>query len=218
MSKTDAQLQLDVIDELRFDPRVGSAEIGVVTTSGVVTLTGQVDSYARKRDAVAAAERVGSVRSVVNEITVSLPASHKRTDTDLTHAVASTLKRNVQIPDERIKACAAGGWVWLVGNVEWQYQIDVADRAVRHITGVRGMSNLLRVERRASLPDVTQRIKRAIKRHAELEAKRIAVQAIDGRVTLRGTVRSCAERAEAERTAWSARGVTAVEDELLVRL
>jgi osmotically-inducible protein OsmY len=218
MTKTDAQLQRDVIEELRWDPSVGTAELGVAVKSGVVTLSGQVNSFAKKYAAVRAVERVAGVRAIAEDVSVVLPMSLKRTDTDVAHAVVSTLKWDVQVPDEKVKARVDDGWVWLEGEVEWQYQSAAAERAVRNLTGVRGVTNLLQVKKRASVPDVKERIESALKRHAELDAHRIQVDAIDGRVILRGNVRSWAERQDAEFAAWSAPGVSKVEDQLLVQI
>src|SRR5512146_3427556 len=167
MIKTDVQLQRDVIDELRWDPSVGAAEIGVAVKNGVITLSGQVESFAKKYAAVRAVERVAGVRAVAEELTVVLPGSFKRTDTDLAHVVASTLKWDVQVPDEKVKARIEDGWVWLEGEIEWQYQSIAAERAVRNLTGVKGVTNLLQVKKRASIPDVKQHIENALKRHAE---------------------------------------------------
>lgn len=216
MIKTDMQLQRDVIDELHFDPAVGTAEIGVAAKNGVVTLMGQVDSYARVYAAIRAAERVAGVRALADELVVSLPMAFKRTDTDLAHNVASTLKWDVQVPDEKVQARVEDGWVWLEGEVDWRYQSTAAERAVHNLTGVRGVTNLLRVKKSASAADVKQHIENALKRHAELDAKTIRVESNDGRVTLHGNVRSWAERSEVEQAAWSAAGVSAVDDELVV--
>jgi osmotically-inducible protein OsmY len=218
MIKTDAQLQRDVIDELRFDPAVGSAEIGVAVKNGVITLTGQLESYAKKYAAIRATERVAGVRAIAEELTVVLAGSFHRTDVDLAHAVASTLTWDVQVPDDKVKARVEAGWVWLEGEVEWQFQSIAAERAIHNLTGVRGVTNLLQIKKRPSAPDVRERIESAFKRHAELDSKQIAVEAIDGRVTLRGKVRSWAERQDAEFAAWSAPGVTKVDDELLVQI
>ncbi len=216
MLKTDMQLQHDVIEELRFDPAVATAEIGVAAKNGVVTLTGDVESFARKYAAVRAAERVAGVRALADEIVVALPMAFKRTDTELAHAVASTLTWDVRVPDEKVRARIEDGWVWLEGEVDWRYQSTAADQAVRNLTGVRGVTNLLRVKKSASAVDVKQRIENALKRHAELDANSIRVEASDGCVTLHGNVRTWAERYEAEQAAWSAPGVSAVDDEILV--
>jgi osmotically-inducible protein OsmY len=218
MIKTDVQLQRDVIDELRWDPSVGTAEIGVAVKNGVVTLTGQVESFAKKYAALRAAERVAGVRVIAEELTVVLPGSFKRTDTDLAHVVASTLKWDVQVPDERVKARVEDGWVWLEGEVDWQYQCAAAERAIRNLTGVKGVTNLLQVEKRPSMSDVKRHIENALKRHAELDADKISIETTDGRVTLKGKVRSWSERQDAEHAAWSAPGVTNVNDELLVEV
>lgn len=218
MIKTDSQLQRDVIDELRFDPSIGSEEIGVAAKNGVVTLSGQVSNYAKKSAVVRAAERVAGVRAIAEELTVVLPSSFKRTDTDLAHSVAAVLKWDVSVPDDKLKARVDDGWVFIEGEVDWQYQSASADRAIRNLTGVRGVTNLLQVKKRASVPDLKQRIESALKRHAELDAGQIRVEALDGRVTLRGEVRSWSERQDAEWAAWGAPGVSTVDDELVVRV
>jgi osmotically-inducible protein OsmY len=214
--KTDSQLQRDVLDELKFDPRVGDAEVGVAVRDGVVTLSGYVDSYARKIAAERAVERVGGVRAVAEELEVKLPGALARSDTDIAHQVASALRWDIEIPDNKLTARVEKGWVWLEGEAEWQYQRMAAERVVRYLTGVKGVTNLIKIRPRVSTYDVTKRIKEALHRSAEQDVKKIQVEAADGRVTLRGTVRSFAERQDAERAAWAAEGVMAVEDRLVV--
>ena len=216
MIRMDAQLQRDVIDELRWDPAVDSAEIGVSAKDGVVTLSGQVDTFARKYAAVRAVERVAGVRAIAEELKVVIPTIYHRTDVDLAHAAANALMWDVQVPDEKVLARVEAGWVWLEGEVTWQFQSKAAERAVRNLVGVKGVTNLLKIKAIASAPDVKQRIENALKRHAELDAKHIQVETRDGRITLKGQVRSYAEREDAERAAWAAPGVTHVEDELAV--
>jgi osmotically-inducible protein OsmY len=215
--KTDLQLQRDVLDELKFEPSIREAEIGIAAMAGVVTLTGFVDSYAEKFSAERTAERVGGVKAVADEIKVKLPGAHQRSDTDIAHAVVNALRWDIQVPDDRIKATVDDGWIALDGEVEWQYQKWAAEGAVRNLTGVKGVSNLLTVKpRNASTHEVGQKIKDSMRRHAERDADRITIEAKDGRVTLRGTVSSFAERQDAERAAWQALGVTNVEDLIAV--
>jgi osmotically-inducible protein OsmY len=215
--KTDLQLQRDVLDELKFEPSIREAEIGIAAMAGVVTLTGFVDSYAEKFSAERTAERVGGVKAVADEIKVKLPGAHQRSDTDIAHAVVNALRWDIQVPDDRIKATVDDGWIALDGEVEWQYQKWAAEGAVRNLTGVKGVSNLLTVKpRKASTHEVGQKIKDSMRRHAERDADRITIEAKDGRVTLRGTVSSFAERQDAERAAWQALGVTNVEDLIAV--
>ena len=215
--KTDLQLQRDVLDELKFEPSIREAEIGIAAKGGVVTLTGFVDSYAEKFSAERTAERVGGVKAVADEIKVKLPGTYQRSDTDIAHAVVNALRWDIQVPDDRIKATVDDGWIALDGEVEWQYQKWAAEGAVRNLTGVKGVSNLLTVKpRKASTHEVGQKIKDSMRRHAERDADKITIEAKDGRVTLRGTVSSFAERQDAERAAWQALGVTNVEDMIAV--
>jgi osmotically-inducible protein OsmY len=215
--KTDLQLQRDVLDELKFEPSIREAEIGIAAKGGVVTLTGFVDSYAEKFAAERTAERVGGVKAVADEIKVKLPGTHQRSDTDIAHAVVNALRWDIQVPDDRIKATVEEGWIALEGDVEWQYQKWAAEGAVRNLTGVKGVTNLIAVKpKNASTHEVGQKIKDSMRRHAERDADRITIDAKDGRVTLRGTVSSFAERQDAERAAWQALGVTNVEDLIAV--
>lgn len=218
MIKSDLQLQRDVIEELRWDPAIGRTEVGVACRDGVITLSGNVDSFSRRFTIVKAAERVSGVKAVAEELKVVLPTNWQRSDTDVAHAVVQGLRWDVDVPDEGIKARVDGGWVWLEGQVEWQFQRSAAERAVRHLTGVKGVTNTISIRQRASAPDVKQRIETAIRRHAEDDARNITVEAIDGQVTLRGTVRSWAERSDAENAAWGAPGVNQVVDQLAIRI
>lgn len=218
MMKSDVQLQRDVIDELRWDPRIGPNEIGVAARDGVVTLTGVVDSTARRHAAITAAERVAGVKALAEDLIVKVPTSLARSDTDIAHAARNALKWNVEVPVDAVKVRVDDGWLVLEGQVDWQYQRATALNCVRSLTGVRGVTNNLTLKPHAFASDVRDRIENAIKRSAELDAKKISVQMLDGKVILRGTVRSWAERQDAEQAAWSAPGVTAVEDQIAIRV
>lgn len=215
--KTDLQLQRDVLDELKFEPSIREAEIGVAVKDGVVTLTGFVDSYAEKFTAERTAERLNGVKAVADDIKVRVPGLYQRSDTDIAHAAVNALRWDIQVPDDRIKAAVDDGWIDLEGQVEWQYQKWAAEGAVRNLTGVKGVTNLIAVKpKKASTFEVGQKIKDSLRRHAERDADKITIEAKDGRVTLRGTVSSYAERQDAERAAWQAPGVTNVEDLIAV--
>ena len=215
--KTNAELRNDIAAELEFDPRVLDSEIGIALKAGVVTLSGTVNSYARRLAAETAALRVHGVRAVANELKVSLPSSFERTDTDIAHSAVNALKWHIEIPDDRITLTVTNGFITLEGMVEWQFQRRIAEDAVSSLTGVKGVLNRIAVKPKAVSPkDVTMRIKNALHRSAERDAERVTVESHEGKVILRGSVSSWAERQEVERAAWSAPGVTAVEDDLLV--
>jgi osmotically-inducible protein OsmY len=213
--KTDLDLQKDLAAELKWEPRLEEDEIGIAVKDGVVTLTGSVPDYAQRRIAAKAAERVAGVRAVAQELTVKVPDAFRRTDTELAHQVVNALSWDIEVPGT-VKAKVEDGWLTLDGEVEWAYQRNAAERAVRYLTGIKGVSNAVTIKPHASPSDVAQRIKAALHRTAEAESKKVQVTATNGKVTLTGTVRSWPERAEVERAAWSASGVTAVDDRLAV--
>jgi osmotically-inducible protein OsmY len=215
--KTDSQLLRDVQDELAWEPSIQDQEIAVAAKDGVVTLSGYTPTYADKYIAVRAAERVLGVKAVADDIKVMLPKSFQRTDTEVAHEVVNALRANIQVPDDRIKAKVDEGWVTLEGSVEWQYQKNAAEYAVRYLAGVKGVTNLIALKpKHVSTFEVSHKIREALRRNAELDAERIIVEAADGRVTLKGSVRSYAERQDAERAAWQAPGVTSIDDRILV--
>jgi osmotically-inducible protein OsmY len=214
--KTDLQLQRDVAEELRWDPSINEKEIAIAVKDGVVTLRGTVSSYTEKFAAELAAERVNGVRAVAEELTVQLPGEYMRDDTDIAHAVVNALNWDIQVPKNAVTATVEKGFVTLRGDVDWQYQKEAASAAVRRLVGVKGVSNFIRLAPLISTFDVKTKIESALKRSAEVEADRISVETADGKVTLKGSVRSWSERRDAERAAWQAPGVREVDDRLVI--
>jgi len=218
MARTDEQIQRDVLEELKWDARVQPNEIGVAVKDGVVTLTGWVDSYTKKWAAERAAHRVRGVVAVANDAEIRLPSAAERTDSDIAAAAQRALEWDALVPVEKIEVTVSRGWVTLKGEVEWQYQKTEAERAVRRLSGVRGVTNLVIVRPRVqpSAEELRRRIENGLVRSAETDAEQINVTVDDGKIVLRGTVRSWAEKAEAERIAWSAPGVRAVDNRVTV--
>jgi osmotically-inducible protein OsmY len=212
----DLELKKSVESELNFEPSINAAEIGVAVKNGVVTLSGRVPSYWEKVSAERAAARVSGVKAVANELEVRLPGSSERTDEDIAQAAVDTFRWSVFVPQDRIKVKVSKGWITLEGNVDWQYQKSAAEKAVRKLYGVLGVSNLIEVKPQVSKAEVKTSIEAALKRLAEVDANRIRVDTEDGKVVLSGSVRSWFEREEAERAAWAAPGVRSVEDRIAI--
>jgi osmotically-inducible protein OsmY len=215
---TDEQIQKDVLAELKWDARVMPNEIGVSVKDGIVTLTGWVDSYTKKWAAEEAAHRVRGVKAVANDIEVRLPSSAERTDADIAAAAVRALEWDASLSIDNLDVTVSKGWVTLKGEVEWQYQKEDAERVVRRLAGVKGVTNLITVKPRVTPSDLKQKIEQALIRSAATDAQRITVEVQGSKVILKGTVRSWAEREEAERTAWLAPGVTAVENRITLAL
>ncbi len=215
-AENDAQLQYDVLTELEWEPSIDAATIGVTAKNGVVTLTGAVPSYYNKLTAERVAKRIFGVKAVANDIAVHLPGSAERTDTDIASAAVNALHWDTTVPSDDIQVLVEGGKVALEGAVDWHYQKEAAERAIRTLVGVKEIINRITVKGRVQPTDVQEKIEAAFKRSAELDARRISVEAQDGKVILRGNVRSWNESNEAQQAAWSAPGVTAVENDITV--
>jgi osmotically-inducible protein OsmY len=214
--RSDLEIQADVVAELRWEPGLRDDDIAVAVRDGVVTLAGYVDSYADRWRAERAAARVRGVRAVANDLEVKLPRGLERTDPELARAVLNALEWNTLVPHDRIKVTVDRGWVTLEGDVDYYYQAEEAERAVRTLTGVKGVTNLITVLAHPTPEDVKRRVREALERSAELDADRITVEVDDHKVILKGTVRSYAELKDAERAARNAPGVTQVENRLTV--
>ena len=214
--RTDAQIQQDVLAELKWDARVSPNEIGVMVQDGVVTLTGYVDSYTKRWAAEEAVHRVNGVKAVANEIEVRLPSSSERTDTDIAKAASRALEWDALVPLQKLDVTVSKGWVTLKGEVEWQFQKEDAERVVRRLTGVKGVSNLITVKPRVTPSELKSKIEAALVRSAQTDAERITVDVQGSKVILKGKVRSWSERQEAERAAWSAPGVTSVDNQITI--
>ncbi|MDB4875630.1 MAG: Transport-associated protein [Gemmatimonadetes bacterium] len=216
MFRSDTDIQKDIVEELKWDPSIGKQDIAVAVRDGVVTLSGFADSYAAKWRAEQDASRVKGVKAVANDVEVKLPSSSTRPDPDIAHAAVDALRWNIFVPHDRIKVKVEKGWVTLEGEVEWNYQKEEAERAIRNLTGVRGVSNLITVRSHVTASDVKKKIQEALERGAEFDADRITVELDGNKVILRGIVRSYAESKDAERAARKAPGVSEVENKLVV--
>lgn len=216
--KTDKELQRDVLDELAWEPSVDAAEIGVSVENGVVILNGVVKSLGEKWAAERVAQRVGGVRAVTDELVIKLPGDTQHSDADVAQAALKALDWNASVPRDRIRVLVEHGWVTLKGTVEYHFQKDAAESAVRNLRGVKGVSNTVTIKPSASEVNVIHAIKKALHRAAQVDAETISVEAKDGKVILRGSVRTWPEREEAERAAWSAPGISDVENDIRVAL
>ncbi len=214
--KSDSQIQMDVMSELKWDTAVTHEHIGVAVRGGIVTLTGMVPSYVEKRAAERAAQRVAGVRAVVEKIDVKLLESDYRDDQNIADAVLSAFQWSVQVPDQMLRVAVSNGWVTLSGEVDWEYQKSAAEDAARVLTGVKGIFNQISIKSRVQPSDVKEEIEQALKRAVEREAERIDIAVHGGRVVLTGVVRSFADLRDVRGAAWNAPGVIEVEDHLTV--
>jgi len=214
--KTDRELQEDVLEELDWEPSVNASRIGVEVENGVVTLQGTVDSYAQKWAAERAARRVAGVRGLAMELEVMLSGSVARTDTDIALAAGNVIDWSASIPKDAVKVVVEKGWVWLSGDVPWAFIRDDAERVVRGLLGVKGVTNEISVSSPVMPHDIKTKIEAALYRRAHIDAKAVTVSVAKGTVTLTGNVDSLMERDTIEHAAWNTPGVSAVVDNLVV--
>jgi len=214
--RTDQEIQKDVMAELRWDAQIQPNEIGVAVKDGVVTLTGWVDSYLKKWSAEDAARRVAGVKAVANDLDVKLAT--ERTDPDIAAAAVHALEWDSSVPAGKVQVTVSKGWITLRGEVEWQYQRQAAESVVRRLAGVKGVTNLIVVKPSTTPSELKKKIEDALIRNAQVDAKNITVEVQGGKAILRGTVRAWIEKEEAERVAWSAPGITSVENRITLEV
>lgn len=212
----DTQLQNSVLAELKWRPSVDAAHIGVAADNGIVTLTGQVHHYTEKLAAESAAKDVFGVKGIANDIKVEPEGALQQSDKDIAAAAVTALTWDYEVPKDTVKVVVKNAWVTLNGTVDWQFQKDAAERCVRYLRGVVGVTSNISIKPTTKWIDVKTQIEDAFRRNADLDARGISVFTSDGRVTLTGTVRNWSERDAAAAGAWAAPGVTWVEDELVI--
>ena len=211
----DKALKKLVLDELEWEPSIDAADVGVTVENGIVRLTGHVANYPQRMTAENAVKRVKGVRGFVEDLEIR-PFPKTYTDEAIAGRVANLLDWDVTVPKEAVKVKVENGIVTLTGQVDWQYQRFAAEQGVRNLQGVRGLSNQVQVKAHVLASDVKRRIEDALERQAELDASRISVSVDGDKVRLDGKVRAWFERDTAERAAWGAPGVRAVEDRVSV--
>lgn len=216
--KTDAQIQKDVMEQMKWEPFLKPSEIGVSVNNGIVTLSGIVDSYAKKLHAEKATRRVSGVKAIAEDVQIGVSPLHKKTDTEIAAAVTNALQWNVAVINEMIRIKVENGVVTLEGEVEWDFQRSRAVKSIENLAGVCFVNNLIRLKPKVTVADVEQQISEAFRRSANIDAGKIHCEAEGGLLTLRGEVRSYAEKKDAEHAAWNVPGVISVNNKLEVKV
>ncbi|WP_439585620.1 BON domain-containing protein [Dyadobacter bucti] len=214
--KTDLEIQKNVIDQLRWQPILDAAEIGVSVKNGIVTLSGLVNSYPKKLAAEKAAKKVSGVKAIAEDIIVHVYPEKQKTDTELAEAVANALEWHSAVATEKIKIKVEDGFVTLSGEVDWSYERTMAVHAIENLAGVRMVVNTITIKARPITEDIIKKIGSAFQRHASIDSEKVKVSVSGNKVTLSGTVRSWSEREDAEDAAWAASGVSQVINNLVV--
>ncbi|WP_373543145.1 BON domain-containing protein [Chamaesiphon sp.] len=224
IEKTDLELKNDVLAELKYEPTVKVTDIGVLVKNGTVTLNGYVSSYVEKLEAVQAVKRIAGVKAIADDIEIQLPESYHRTDGDIAAAATNQINWATLIPPGTVRVTVSEGWIELEGEVDGWHQKTLAGSVVRHLSGVKGVSNRLSLAQPIQMNEPTVKpveveraIKSAFKRSAVVDANKIRVETAGSNVELSGNVRNLAEREEAERAAWAAPGVFSVDNQLTVK-
>jgi len=216
--KTDAQIRQDVINELKWQPYLSASQIGVAVKNGIVTLSGEVESFYKKLKAEEAAKKVAGVKAIAEEIQLNVSPLSKNTDADIAAAALNALKWHPAVQEEKVKITVENGKVRLEGEVDWEYQRNSAASAIENLAGVKFIANFITVKPRITPADVQKKIRDAFSRSASIDADKITVEVSGSKVTLKGSVRSISEKQDAENAAWAAPGITNVDSALKVVL
>lgn len=216
--KTDSQIQKDVMDQLSWEPYLNAAQIGVAVKNGIVTLSGQVDTYSKKLIAENAAKKISGVKAIAEDIQIGVSPVYNKTDAEIAEAVLNALKWHTAVQEDKIKIKVEDGYVRLEGEVEWNFQRKNAASAIENLAGVRSVINLITVKPKVSSSDIEEKINEAFKRSATIDAGKITAEVIGNKAILRGKVRSFAEKEDAENAAWFAPGITSVDSKIEIEI